>query len=105
RTYDDNEPMVSPGWDVEIVRRAARDPDRPAADRGPSRDVAASISALPGEADPRSGLRQFGSSHPTGINAGFADGSVRPIKFNPDPIVFRRACVANDGAAVNLADL
>jgi prepilin-type N-terminal cleavage/methylation domain-containing protein/prepilin-type processing-associated H-X9-DG protein len=105
RTYGDNEPMVSPGWDAEIVRRAARDPDRPSTDRGPSRDVAASIPILPGEADPLNALSQFGSSHPTGINAGFADGSVRPIKFNPDPAVFLRACVANDGAAVNLGDL
>jgi prepilin-type N-terminal cleavage/methylation domain-containing protein/prepilin-type processing-associated H-X9-DG protein len=105
RTYDDNEPMVSPGWDNEIYRRAVHDPDRPPGDRGPSRDVAASIAILPGETDPLGGLNQFGSSHPTGINACFADGSVRPIKYNPDPTVFQRACVADDGAVVNLNDL
>jgi len=105
RTYDENEPMVSPGWDGEIFRRAVHDPDRPGTDRGPSRDVAASIPILPGETDPLSGLSQFGSSHPAGINACFADGSVRPIKFNPDPTVFQRVCVANDGAVVNLNDL
>jgi prepilin-type N-terminal cleavage/methylation domain-containing protein/prepilin-type processing-associated H-X9-DG protein len=104
RTYDENEPMVSPGWDHDIFRRAVHDLDRPTGDRGPSRDVDRSVAQLPGEADPLSGLSQFGSSHPTGINACFADGSVRPIRYNPDPTLFRRLCVANDGAAVNWSD-
>src|SRR5262249_39792759 len=97
RTYDDNEPMVSPGCDSEIFRRAVRDVARPPGDRGPSRDPGPDLSILPGETDPLAGLGQFGSSHPTGINAAFADGSVRPIRFNPDPTAFRRLCVANDG--------
>ena len=105
RTYDENEPYVSPGWDSEIFRRAVRDRDRPTGDRGPSRDVQPGIVILPGETDPLGGLQQFGSSHPSGVNAAMADGSVRHIRFNPDPETFRRLCVSNDGLVVNLDGL
>jgi prepilin-type N-terminal cleavage/methylation domain-containing protein len=105
QSYDDNEPYYAPGWDSEVFRRAVRDPDRPAGDRGPSRDVPAEVDCLPGELDPLSGLGQFGSSHPSGVNAVMADGSLRHIRFNPDPETFRRACVRNDSRAFNLNGL
>ncbi len=41
--------------------------------------------------------RMFGGSHPGGINAVFGDGSVKFIKFNVDPSVFRRLAVIDDG--------
>ncbi|MFM8538876.1 MAG: DUF1559 domain-containing protein [Planctomycetaceae bacterium] len=44
---------------------------------------------------------QFGSSHPTGIVAGFADGSTRQVGFTIDPEVFRRLSVKNDGLVVD----
>ncbi|HKA07962.1 MAG TPA: DUF1559 domain-containing protein [Gemmataceae bacterium] len=97
-TSDDNESWAEPGWDSEIFRRAVRDPDRPTGDRGPSPDI------LKTEIPPfttdniNSGLSQFGSSHPNGINVVLGDGSVRHIRFNPNPTAFQRFCVRNDGA-------
>ena len=99
-SYDDNEAYVSPGWDSEIERRAVRDLDRPTTDRGPSRDIRVTDPAI--FTDPNSGLSQFGSSHPSGCNVALADGSVRHVRFNPDPETFRRLCVRNDGLVVNL---
>ena len=102
RSRDDNEGWASPGWDVEIYRVAAADPDRPAADRGPSPDIRRT-SVPPFTAVNRSGgLRQFGSSHPRGANLVLGDGSVRHIRFNPDPVAFERFCVRND--RVNFAN-
>lgn len=98
-SYDDNEPAVSPGWESEIVRRAVTDFDRPSGDRGPSRDIRRTV--VPTGVDPNNGLIQFGSSHPSGINAVFCDGAVRLIRFNPNPEVFRRVCVRHDGLVIN----
>lgn len=53
----------------------------------------------------RTASQRFGSSHPAGINVVLADGAVRTIRFAIDPICFMRACVRNDGQAVNLNDL
>jgi prepilin-type N-terminal cleavage/methylation domain-containing protein/prepilin-type processing-associated H-X9-DG protein len=49
--------------------------------------------------------RYFGSSHTGGLNAVFADGSVRFIRFSVDPVVFMRACIADDGQPFNNNDL
>jgi prepilin-type N-terminal cleavage/methylation domain-containing protein len=97
KTSDDNESWAEPGWDSEIYRVAARDPDRPTGDRGPSPDIAATT-IPPFTADNiDSGLSQFGSSHPSGANFVLGDGSVRHIRFNPNPTAFQRFCVRNDG--------
>ena len=48
---------------------------------------------------------RFGSSHVTGVNAAFGDGSVRTIRFLVDHDIFRRACVRNDGLTFDLDDL
>jgi len=40
---------------------------------------------------------RFGSSHPGGFNAAFADGAVRLMRFELDATTFMRACVRNDG--------
>jgi len=102
-TYDDNESAYTPGWDTDIYRRAVADPDTPGR-RGPSADVPALSVRFPGQpttADVHQGSSQFGSSHPSAVNAVLGDGSVRAIRYNPDPELFRRLCVRNDGQVVN----
>jgi len=49
--------------------------------------------------------RYFGSNHTGGLNAVFADGSVRFIRFNVNPLTFMAACGADDGIVVNMSDL
>jgi prepilin-type N-terminal cleavage/methylation domain-containing protein/prepilin-type processing-associated H-X9-DG protein len=44
---------------------------------------------------------QFGSAHPAGINAVFADGSVHNIKYGVDPEIFNAIGNINDGSAFN----
>lgn len=102
-THDDNESAYSPGWDIDIYRRAVADPDTPGR-WGPSRDVPPGVVRFPGQgetADPLRGSGQFGGSHPSAVNAALCDGSVRPIRYDPDPELFRRLCVRDDGAAAS----
>ncbi len=99
--YDDNEGYVSPGWDSEIVRFATHDLDQED-NYGPSPDIR--VTMTPPFTDPDTGLDQFGSSHPSGINAVLADGSVRTIRFHPDRTAFQRLCLRADGQPVNLDD-
>ena len=49
--------------------------------------------------------RNFGSSHVGGLNALYADGSVRFSKFTVDPNAWRKACVADDGEVLSADDL
>jgi prepilin-type N-terminal cleavage/methylation domain-containing protein/prepilin-type processing-associated H-X9-DG protein len=49
--------------------------------------------------------RYFGSAHSSGINAVFADGSVKHIRYSVDPLTFMRACVIDDGQPINLDNL
>jgi prepilin-type processing-associated H-X9-DG protein len=84
---------------------AARDPDRPTGDRGPSADILRTTVPPFSAANLDSGLIQFGSSHPTGANVVLGDGSVRHIRFNPDPTAFQRFCVRNDGVVFSANDL
>jgi prepilin-type N-terminal cleavage/methylation domain-containing protein/prepilin-type processing-associated H-X9-DG protein len=42
-------------------------------------------------------VNAFGSSHPVGFNAVFADGSVRLVRYNVSLNLFRLACIRNDG--------
>jgi prepilin-type N-terminal cleavage/methylation domain-containing protein len=44
---------------------------------------------------------QFGSSHPTGLQAVFADGAVHLITFSIDPTTFKYLCSRNDGQAIS----
>jgi prepilin-type N-terminal cleavage/methylation domain-containing protein/prepilin-type processing-associated H-X9-DG protein len=46
----------------------------------------------------------FGSSHPSGINMAFADGSVRAISYSVDKNVFRLLGSRNDGQVINEND-
>lgn len=43
---------------------------------------------------------RYGSPHPSGINAAFADGSVRAVSYSLSPDVWLRICVRNDGLPV-----
>ncbi len=45
---------------------------------------------------------QFGSSHPSGAQFAFADGSVRTVRYQVSLSVFSSICDINDGMAVNL---
>jgi hypothetical protein len=44
---------------------------------------------------------QFGSAHPAGINAVFADGSVHNVKYGIDPEVFNSLGNMNDGTILS----
>jgi prepilin-type processing-associated H-X9-DG protein len=46
--------------------------------------------------------QMFGSAHAGGINAVFADGSVKNISFTIPNGVFQTLCRKNDGAVINL---
>jgi prepilin-type N-terminal cleavage/methylation domain-containing protein/prepilin-type processing-associated H-X9-DG protein len=83
---DDNEGYTA-GFDEDTIRRT----DSPPAPDfyGPTWDEA----------------RIFGSSHTKQINALFADGSVRPVSYSIDPLVFSYLGNKNDGQTVNLNDL
>jgi len=99
---DDNEPFVDPGWDTEIVRFALDDHDCRTSDVGPSHDAETPSPFVMGRF---SGLNQFGSSHPTGVNAVMADGSLRFVRYKPNPEIFRRLCVRNDGLVTDVDGL
>lgn len=95
KSFDDNEAYVSPGWDSEIYRIAKTGEfGAPAGSRGPTMD--------PDTSTDDNGLSGFGSSHGSGMNAAMSDGSVRTIRYDPDPETFRRACVRNDKLVVDL---
>jgi prepilin-type N-terminal cleavage/methylation domain-containing protein/prepilin-type processing-associated H-X9-DG protein len=49
--------------------------------------------------------RNFGSNHSGGLNAVFADGSVRFVRFNVNPETWMRVIVSDDGAPTPLNDL
>jgi prepilin-type N-terminal cleavage/methylation domain-containing protein/prepilin-type processing-associated H-X9-DG protein len=49
----------------------------------------------------RKGSSEFGSSHPTGLNVVFADGSTRHILYTIDPEIFSRLGSRADGQSVS----
>ena len=104
----DNESYANPGYERDIVRAAVTggpttvDADTPAGRRGPFPDVRQTTVPPFTTANRDDGLRHFGSSHPSGCNFVLADGSVRHVRFNPDPTSFRRFCTKSDGAVYTL---
>ena len=78
----DNEGYTS-GWDWDMIRRGDWIPMPDRKDRG----------------DPGS---RFGSSHPAGINAAFADASVQFIPYDIDLEVFARMCHRGDGGTFTM---
>ena len=91
--YHDNDPCLRTGWDGDAVRWARG--LAPGVLLAPARD--ATDGSSPDNVTPH----QFGSSHANGMNACFADGSVRVIRYGIPPETFRRAAVRNDGLPVN----
>lgn len=83
----DNESCMEPGYDGEVIRWATRS--------------GKAIGVAPDLNDPslNPGLphKYFGSSHDTGMNTVFVDGSLRTVSYSIDPVIFRQACVRDDG--------
>jgi hypothetical protein len=73
---DDDQGYVC-GWDWDIIRWGISPP-------GPDRKGGHDETA-------------FGSAHPMSFNGAFADGSVRRIRYNIDPNVFKDICKRDDG--------
>ncbi len=92
-TGGDNEPWQNAGWDQDVIRYGHRDWT---GNRG---------GLLPDKKHPDSSSHwsnMFGSSHPSGVVFVFADGAVRSISYDVDPIQFERAANINDGESLNL---
>jgi prepilin-type N-terminal cleavage/methylation domain-containing protein/prepilin-type processing-associated H-X9-DG protein len=86
---DDNE-GYSVGWNEDTIRRTEKVP-RP--DHFGDSD---------GDGD---GEKLFGSSHLDGINAAFADGSVRSISFSVERDVFYILGEINDGVSMDMSSM
>jgi prepilin-type N-terminal cleavage/methylation domain-containing protein/prepilin-type processing-associated H-X9-DG protein len=83
---DDNEGYTG-GHDWDTMRST---------DAPPARDSNA--------ATPEKGLVHFGSSHPSGLNVVFADGSVHHVPYAIDPAVFSLLGSRADGKPINTSD-
>jgi prepilin-type processing-associated H-X9-DG protein len=93
----DNERWNNAGWDECVIRYHFP----PKSDTDPSIIVV----GQPGDPAANTWRRYFGSSHTGGLNAVFADGSVKFVKFNVDPVVWMYAIVADDGMPLNMDQL
>ena len=80
---DDNEGYTA-GWNEDTIRRT---------DLPPAPDY----SAASGD-----GEKLFGSSHPSVLNIGLSDGSVRSLRFTVAPDVFERLGNRGDGEVLEL---
>lgn len=91
----DNERWNNAGWDECVVRwhfPPKSDRQTPA----PNRDLPSPRTNWP---------RYFGASHAAGLNAGFADGSVRFFSFNVDATTWMNLCVNDDGQVIDQSTL
>jgi prepilin-type N-terminal cleavage/methylation domain-containing protein len=82
---DDNEGYTD-GWDEDTIRSTNFPPARDFTGTNPDPD------------------HRFGSSHPSGVYAVFADGSVHHISYSVDPTVFQRLGNRSDGQAISGGD-
>ena len=74
------------GWDLDTARTT---------DKGPK----------PDNFNDNDATKRFGSSHAGRFNVVFADGSVRPISYTIDPVVFSYLGNKSDGQVINANDL
>lgn len=88
--WSDNEDCYTNGWADEVVRRGREAPERDLID-----------ASLPGSLV----HNQFGSSHATGMNAVFLDGSVQWIPYRVTVTIFQNLCNGVDGKATSVGDL
>ena len=86
----DNESAYLAGWADDVGRHG---------NRVPQPDILSS--AIP--SDQVDGF--FGSSHPAALNVVLLDGTVRPLRYRIDPVVFQRFSVRNDGQTFSHSDL
>jgi prepilin-type N-terminal cleavage/methylation domain-containing protein len=91
---DDNEPMVTAGWDADIHRLGGTGsggltPNPPRPDNENTFNPPSLIID--------NGSNRFGSSHPQIVMMALGDASVRPIRYTIDPELFRRTSIRNDG--------
>ncbi|MCH8839569.1 MAG: DUF1559 domain-containing protein, partial [Planctomycetes bacterium] len=101
RTWSDDRGWTD-GWDPDMVRSTCYQPKMDTL-AIPSEVVGTNIAGdfLTGETD----VPFFGSAHPGGFNAVFADGSVHTIRYEVDPFVFDRLGNREDGEFFDFADL
>jgi prepilin-type N-terminal cleavage/methylation domain-containing protein/prepilin-type processing-associated H-X9-DG protein len=99
--FSDNESWAGPGYpDGDIMRGCEKVAgSNPATWYTPTQDT--NVNPPP---DTELYYR-FGSAHVGGMNAGFADGSVRQVRYSVNATVFMRACVRNDGGTFSTDDL
>jgi prepilin-type N-terminal cleavage/methylation domain-containing protein/prepilin-type processing-associated H-X9-DG protein len=91
----DNERWNNNGWDEDGIRWHFP----PKSDLDKTTII---VQGQPGNPNANTWRRYFGSSHGSGLNAVFGDGSVRFSPFSVDPLVWMRLCVIDDGATVSL---
>jgi prepilin-type N-terminal cleavage/methylation domain-containing protein len=98
--FADNESWAGPGYqDADIVRGAVPF-GSPASWYTPVKDYNVGAGVLPTDM-----YHQFGSAHAGLMQAVFADGSVKPVRFTVSPTTFMQVCVRNDGSVINFDDL
>jgi prepilin-type N-terminal cleavage/methylation domain-containing protein/prepilin-type processing-associated H-X9-DG protein len=86
QVQDDDDIGYTSGWDQDTVR-STEQPPAPDYPGGPDSEATGQI--------------RFGSSHPGGINALMADGSVRFIKYSVDPRTFKLLGNKADGMIIS----
>lgn len=92
----------SDGWDPDVVRFTGY---QPLSDSDGSICYHESNNISKYCTGEGAGILFFGSAHPSGINAVFADGSVRRISFDVDVVVFNAAGTRNGEEVVDLSQL
>jgi prepilin-type processing-associated H-X9-DG protein len=94
------------GWDADQLRSSGLQPLSDADGLCFARNTQAWCGAgQPGGVLGESENMVFGSAHPNGINAVFADGSVHNIKFEVDVVLFNNLGARNDEQVVDLSSL
>jgi len=95
----DNEPCIRPGQDGDVLRMSQASGGSwltPAFDLFKPGTVSGSNGYFGG-----GGIYQYGSSHPGGITAALADGTVRRIMYHAQATMFKNLCVRDDGNPVD----
>lgn len=94
------------GWDADQLRSSGLQPRSDADGLCFAQNTQAWCGAgQPGGVLGESENLLFGSAHPAGINAAFADGSVHHIEFDVDVVLFNNLGARNDELAVDLSRL